>query len=82
VTAERPRLASRKKIALMGAGQIGGTLALPCLQRELGDVVPVDIMEGMERLIEVELNDEERATLARSVESVRRSVEETGISGP
>jgi malate dehydrogenase len=39
-------------------------------------------MEGMERLIEVELNDEERAMLARSVESVRRSAEETRLSGP
>jgi malate dehydrogenase len=40
-------MASRKKIALIGAGQIGGTMALLCLQRELGDVVLVDIMEGV-----------------------------------
>jgi malate dehydrogenase len=38
---------TRKKIALIGAGQIGGTMALLCLQRELGDVVLVDIMEGV-----------------------------------
>jgi malate dehydrogenase len=40
-------MASRKKIALIGAGQIGGTMALLSLQRELGDVVLVDIMEGV-----------------------------------
>ncbi len=38
---------SRKKIALVGAGQIGGTMALVCAQKELGDVVMVDISEGM-----------------------------------
>jgi malate dehydrogenase len=38
---------SRKKIALIGAGQIGGTMALLCGQRNLGDVVLVDIMEGV-----------------------------------
>ena len=40
-------MASRKKIALVGAGQIGGTLALLAGQKELGDVVLVDIMEGV-----------------------------------
>jgi malate dehydrogenase len=40
-------MATRKKIALIGAGQIGGTMALLSLQRELGDVVLVDIMEGV-----------------------------------
>ncbi len=38
---------ARKKIALIGAGQIGGTLALMCGQKNLGDVVLVDIMEGV-----------------------------------
>ena len=38
---------ARKKIALIGAGQIGGTLALLAGQKELGDVVMVDIMEGV-----------------------------------
>jgi malate dehydrogenase len=37
----------RKKIALIGAGQIGGTLALLCGQRRLGDVVLYDIVDGM-----------------------------------
>lgn len=36
----------RNKIALVGAGQIGGTLALLAGQKNLGDVVLVDISEG------------------------------------
>ena len=38
---------SRKKIALIGAGQIGGTMALLAAQKELGDVVLFDIVEGV-----------------------------------
>jgi malate dehydrogenase len=38
---------ARKKIALIGAGQIGGTMALLCMQKQLGDVVLVDILEGV-----------------------------------
>ena len=38
---------SRKKIALIGAGQIGGTMALIAAQKELGDVVTVDITVGV-----------------------------------
>ncbi|MCS7204079.1 MAG: malate dehydrogenase [Leptospiraceae bacterium] len=38
---------SRKKIALIGAGQIGGTLALLAAQKELGDIVLYDIVEGV-----------------------------------
>lgn len=37
----------RRKVALIGAGQIGGTLALLCGQRNLGDVVLFDVVEGM-----------------------------------
>ena len=37
----------RKKIALIGAGQIGGTLAMLCGTRQLGDVVLFDVVEGM-----------------------------------
>src|SRR5512138_720349 len=40
---------ARKKIALIGAGQIGGTLALLAAQRQLGDVVLVDVMQGVAR---------------------------------
>lgn len=38
---------NRKKIALLGAGQIGGTLALLAGLRGLGDVVLYDVVEGM-----------------------------------
>ena len=44
---------ARKKIALIGAGQIGGTMALLAGQKELGDVVLVDIMEGVADVVEV-----------------------------
>jgi len=37
----------RPKIALIGAGQIGGTLALIAAQKELGDVVLFDIVDGV-----------------------------------
>ncbi|MBY0429308.1 MAG: malate dehydrogenase [Alphaproteobacteria bacterium] len=39
-------MASRKKIALIGAGQIGGTLAMLAGIKELGDIVMLDIAEG------------------------------------
>src|SRR5215831_2599527 len=38
---------ARNKIALVGAGQIGGTLALLTGLKELGDVVLVDVVEGV-----------------------------------
>ena len=38
---------ARNKIALVGAGQIGGTLALLAGIKELGDIVLFDIAEGM-----------------------------------
>lgn len=40
-------MAARRKIALIGAGQIGGTLALLSGLRNLGDVVLYDIAEGV-----------------------------------
>ena len=38
---------SRRKISLIGAGQIGGTLALLAGLKELGDIVMVDVAEGV-----------------------------------
>jgi malate dehydrogenase len=38
---------ARNKIALIGAGQIGGTLALLVGQKHLGDVVMFDVAEGI-----------------------------------
>jgi malate dehydrogenase len=37
---------ARKKIALIGAGMIGGTLAHLAAMRELGDIVLFDVVEG------------------------------------
>ncbi|MDP9096203.1 MAG: malate dehydrogenase, partial [Pseudomonadota bacterium] len=37
---------ARKKIALIGAGMIGGTLAHLAAAKELGDIVLFDISEG------------------------------------
>jgi malate dehydrogenase len=60
-------MATRKKIALIGAGQIGGTMALLALQRELGDVVLVDIMEGVAKGKALDLQ-ETRGVFKRDVE--------------
>jgi malate dehydrogenase len=38
---------ARAKIALIGAGMIGGTLAHICSREELGDVVLVDMKGGI-----------------------------------
>ncbi len=38
---------ARKKIALIGAGNIGGELAQRVMEKELGDVVLLDVMEGV-----------------------------------
>src|SRR6201985_3118192 len=38
---------ARKKIALIGAGNIGGTLAHIAAQKELGDIVLFDVVEGV-----------------------------------
>ena len=37
----------RKKIALIGAGNIGGTLAHLIVLKQLGDVVLIDIADGV-----------------------------------
>ncbi|MGD0866980.1 MAG: malate dehydrogenase, partial [Rhizomicrobium sp.] len=38
---------ARRKIALIGGGQIGGTLAHLAALKELGDIVLFDIVEGL-----------------------------------
>ncbi len=47
---------SNKKIALIGGGQIGGTLALLALQKNLGDIVLFDIFEGTAKGKALDLN--------------------------
>jgi malate dehydrogenase len=44
---ENRKMPKRKKIALIGSGQIGGVLALLAGTRGLGDVVMYDIVDGM-----------------------------------
>jgi malate dehydrogenase len=41
------KVMARKKIALIGAGQIGGTLAHLAAMKELGDIVLFDIVDGV-----------------------------------
>lgn len=47
---------ARKKIALIGAGQIGGTLALLSSQKQLGDVVLFDVFGGVAQGKALDLN--------------------------
>ncbi len=47
---------SRRKIALIGAGNIGGTLALLAMQRQLGDVVLFDVFGGTAKGKALDLN--------------------------
>src|SRR5271165_5833430 len=46
-TKERKNPMARKKIALIGAGQIGGTLAHLAALKELGDIALFDIIDGV-----------------------------------
>jgi malate dehydrogenase len=43
----REQVVARRKISLIGAGAIGGTLAHLAALKELGDVVLVDVVEGV-----------------------------------
>ena len=45
-----------KKVALIGAGQIGGTLAMLCSLRRLGDVVLFDVFDGVAKGKALDLN--------------------------
>jgi malate dehydrogenase len=47
---------ARKKLAMIGAGQIGGTLALLAAQRNLGDVTLFDIFGGVAKGKALDLN--------------------------
>jgi malate dehydrogenase len=38
---------ARKKISLIGAGNVGGTLALYLTQKELGDIILLDVADGI-----------------------------------
>ena len=60
---------ARNKIALIGAGQIGGTLAHLIGLKELGDVVMFDVMEGIPQGKALDI-----ANLHRSMISTRSSL--------
>jgi malate dehydrogenase len=47
---------TKRKIALIGAGQIGGTLALLSTQRNLGDIVLFDVFENVAKGKALDLN--------------------------
>jgi malate dehydrogenase len=47
---------ARKKLAMIGAGQIGGTLALLAAQKNLGDVVLFDVFGGTAKGKALDLN--------------------------
>lgn len=40
-------MSKRKKISVIGAGNVGATLTMRCAEKELGDITLVDIVEGM-----------------------------------
>ncbi len=64
---------ARNKIALIGAGQIGGTLAHLAGLKELGDIVLFDIAEGTPQgkaLDRSSLGDIERLALRNAVGDV------------
>jgi malate dehydrogenase len=47
---------TRKKLAMIGAGQIGGTLALLAAQKNLGDIVMFDVFGGTAKGKALDLN--------------------------
>ena len=58
---------ARSKIALVGAGQIGGTLAHIAALKELGDVVLFDIAEGIPqgKALDLSQSSPSRVSIAR-----------------
>ena len=66
---------ARSKIALIGAGQIGGTLAHLAALKELGDIVLFDIAEGRRKARRSILPNRVRSTV-----SMRRSRGQTAMT--
>jgi len=69
----------RAKIALIGGGNIGGVLAEQIAQRELGDVVIFDVVEGMPQGKTLDIA--EGAPLLGSDVQLRGTNEYSGIAG-
>ena len=70
---------ARAKIALIGAGMIGGTLAHICAREELGDVVLFDIAEGTPQGKALDIAQSTAAT-GRDV-ALRGASDYAGIAG-
>ena len=72
---------ARKKIALVGAGQIGGTMALVLAQKQLGDVVLIDIpmTQGMPKGKALDI--QEGRSVIRSSVDLQGSTDYSAIKG-
>jgi len=73
---------ARKKIALIGAGQIGGTLALLAGLKELGDIVLCDMMEGVAKGKALDLAQTSSRVSRRARPSTFRSAARSSASMP
>ncbi len=69
----------RKKIALIGGGNIGGVMAQEAAYRELGDVIVFDVVEGMPQGKALDMA--EGAPLAGSDASISGANDYTEIAG-
>lgn len=70
---------SRRKIALIGSGNIGGTLALLATQKQLGDVILFDVFGGTARGKALDLN--QMATLLDNDTQLRGTDSYADIAG-
>jgi malate dehydrogenase len=70
---------ARKKIALIGGGNIGGVLAQEAAYRELGDVVIFDVVEGMPQGKALDMA--EGAPIVGADASISGTNEYAGIAG-
>ena len=70
---------ARKKIALIGSGMIGGTLAHVCAREELGDVILFDIVEGVPQGKSLDI-DEASPVFGRDV-LIKGANDYAGIAG-
>ena len=70
---------SRRKIALIGSGNIGGTLALLATQRQLGDVVLFDVFGGAAKGKALDLN--QMAALLRNDTTLQGTDSYADIAG-
>ena len=77
---------ARKKIALIGAGMIGGTLAHLAAMRELGDIVLFDVVEGIPEGKALDIAEAARSTTSTPSSRARPTTptlpEPTSASSP